>query len=46
MNKTTMKLGKIEYKFAKIIWENEPLESKDLVLMCKEYFNWKKSTTK
>ena len=31
--------------FADMIWENEPVSSGELVRMCQEQFNWKKSTT-
>ena len=40
-----MKLGNIESKFADIIWENEPLSSRELVQLCWEQLKWKKSTT-
>ena len=40
-----MKLGAVEARFADIIWENEPLGSGDLVKLCMEKLNWKKSTT-
>lgn len=39
------KLGEIEMKFAEIIWENEPLSSGQLVKLCDEKLQWKKSTT-
>ena len=32
-------------KFADIIWNNEPLGSGELVKLCKEQLDWKKSTT-
>lgn len=34
-----------EYRFAKLIWENEPMSSGDLVKLCETEFGWKKSTT-
>ncbi len=40
-----MRLGVVETKFAEIIWENEPLNSGELVRLCEERLNWKKSTT-
>lgn len=40
-----MKLGLVESKFADIIWENEPLTSRELVTLCHEKLEWKKSTT-
>lgn len=39
------KLGEVEMKFADIIWENEPLSSGQLVKLCEEILQWKKSTT-
>lgn len=39
------KLTESEEKFAEIIWQNEPLLSGDLVKLCQEEMNWKKSTT-
>lgn len=39
------KLGEVEMKFADIIWENEPLSSGQLVSLCKNILDWKKSTT-
>ena len=38
-------LGAIEGKFAKLIWENEPISSGDLVKLCEKELGWKKSTT-
>jgi len=40
-----MKLGVVEAQFADIIWENEPLPSGELVKLCAEKLEWKKSTT-
>lgn len=39
------KLGPVEASFAAIIWDNEPLTSAELVKLCQEKLNWKKSTT-
>lgn len=39
------KLGEAEEKFANIIWDNEPLNSGNLVIKCTETLAWKKSTT-
>ena len=39
------KLAEIEMRFAGIIWKNEPLSSGELVKLCAEELNWKKSTT-
>lgn len=38
-------LAKTEAKFADIIWDNEPLPSGELVRLCLDKLNWKKSTT-
>lgn len=40
-----IKLGVIESRFADIIWEKEPLLSGDLVKICQQELDWKKSTT-
>ena len=40
-----IKIGVVEEKFAHLIWENEPLTSKQLVLLCEEKLNWKSTTT-
>lgn len=39
------KLTEAEENLAHIIWKNEPIKSPDLVAICEEEFNWKKSTT-
>ncbi|QUH29950.1 BlaI/MecI/CopY family transcriptional regulator [Vallitalea guaymasensis] len=39
------KLFDAEYKFMLIIWENEPINSTQLVKLCNEELGWKKSTT-
>ena len=38
-------LAEAEEKFAKIIWEHEPISSPELVKICEKEMNWKKSTT-
>ncbi len=40
-----MRLGIVESQFADIIWDNEPLSSGELVKLCSEKLEWKKSTT-
>ena len=42
---TDIRLGPVESRFADLIWENEPLASGELVQICQEELNWKKSTT-
>lgn len=39
------KLGAVESRFADIIWANEPLHSRELVILCQQRLNWKKPTT-
>lgn len=39
------KLGVIEGRFADLIWENAPIPSGELVRLCEQKLNWKKSTT-
>ena len=39
------KLFDAEYKFVCLIWENEPVNSTELVRLCLEKLGWKKSTT-
>lgn len=39
------RLGAMEYRFMKIIWNSEPVSSMQLVQRCSEQFGWKKSTT-
>ena len=39
------KLFDAEFKFVNIIWENEPVNSTELVGLCKARLGWKKSTT-
>ena len=39
------KLGAVESRFAELIWANEPLKSGELVALCEQELNWKKSTT-
>ena len=39
------RLGVVETRFADLIWENEPISSGELVKLCEQTLNWKKSTT-
>lgn len=43
--KPEYKLGAVESKFADIIWENEPLTTGELVLLCEKELHWKRTTT-
>lgn len=38
-------LGAVESRFADIVWENEPLTTRELVNICAEELNWKRTTT-
>lgn len=40
-----MKLGVVESRFADIIWQQEPLHSRELVKLCEQKLHWKKPTT-
>lgn len=40
-----LKLGAVESQFADIIWKNEPVPSGQLVKLCEQQLEWKKSTT-
>lgn len=39
------KIFESEYRFCEILWENEPISSSELVRLCNERLEWKKSTT-
>ena len=39
------KIFESEYRFCEILWEYEPVSSGELVKLCKEKLEWKKSTT-
>ena len=39
------KLGIMEEKFARLIWDNAPIPSGELVKLCGKELEWKKSTT-
>ena len=41
----TPKIFESEYKFCEILWEHEPISSSELVRLCSEKLEWKKSTT-
>lgn len=40
-----MKLGVVEGRFADIVWANAPLSTKELVTLCAEELEWKRTTT-
>ena len=39
------RLGAVEARFADIVWEHAPLSSGQLVKLCEQELQWKKSTT-
>lgn len=39
------RLGKMELRFAQLIWDNAPVPSGELVKLCEKELFWKKSTT-
>ncbi len=39
------RLGAVEARFADIIWQNEPLTTRQLVNLCEKELNWKRTTT-
>ena len=39
------KVHESEYRFCLILWEHEPVKSKDLVKLCEEQLGWKSTTT-
>ena len=41
----TPKIFESEYRFCLIMWENEPVNSTELVKLCKEQLGWSKATT-
>lgn len=39
------KLGEMEQRFADLIWDNEPIQSRELSELCNTAFAWKRTTT-
>ena len=39
------KVYESEYRFCLILWENEPVRSKELVQLCQQQLGWKPTTT-
>lgn len=39
------KIFESEYRFCLILWETEPIRSRDLAALCKERLGWSKTTT-
>ena len=40
-----IKLGAVETRFAEIVWSNEPLTTGELIKICAEQLQWKRTTT-
>ena len=41
----TPQIFESEYRFCLILWEHEPVKSKELVRLCQEQLGWKSTTT-
>ena len=41
----TPKIVESEYRFCRILWEHQPIKSKELVKLCQEQLGWKSTTT-
>lgn len=41
----TPKIFESEYRFCLILWEHEPIKSRELVELCREHLGWKPTTT-
>lgn len=41
----TPKIYESEYRFCLILWEHQPIRSKELVRLCEEILGWKSTTT-
>ncbi len=39
------KIFESEYKFACVVWENEPVSTRELVKLCANKLGWKRTTT-
>ena len=40
-----LKLGMVEARFADIVWQNEPMTTRELVVLCENELEWKRTTT-
>lgn len=41
----TVELGEVQLRFAELVWSRAPLASGELVKLCRDEFEWKKTTT-
>ena len=39
------KLGEMEQRFANLIWGNAPIKTRELIVLCADEFDWKRTTT-
>lgn len=39
------RLGMVEAHFADLVWENAPMTTKELIVLCEKELNWKRTTT-
>lgn len=42
---TDYTLGAVESRFADLVWANAPMTSRDLIQLCKQELDWKRTTT-
>lgn len=40
-----MEIGEVQERFANLVWDHEPIPSGQLVKLCEQELNWKKTTT-
>ena len=40
-----MRLGAVEARFVDLVWDNAPLTTRQLVNLCADELNWKRTTT-
>ena len=40
-----LKLGMVEARFADMVWQNEPMTTRELVALCEKELEWKRTTT-
>lgn len=40
-----LKLYEAEQRFMEIVWDNEPVHSRELAVLCEKQLGWKRSTT-
>lgn len=40
-----LKLGAVESRFADLVWQNDPITTKELVILCEKELLWKRTTT-